>query len=121
MRVLSKTIAKESVDVIVTEPYLGPQRETREIEKAKKNLEALLSGAIGEFEKILKKDGRVVMIWPVLRKAKKGFLNLNLGDFEIIDYLPAELNLKKTERKTIVYGRQGQRVWREIVVLEKRK
>ena len=119
VRELSNFLVKDSVDVIVTEPYLGPQRKIDEIEKSKKSLEELYSKAISEFGKILKKDGRIVMIWPVLRKAKDSFLKPNYEGFKTVNQLPDELELEKTKRETIIYGRKGQRVWREIVVLEK--
>jgi hypothetical protein len=54
----------------------------------------------------------------------KILLNINLSGFKIINPIPEFLwgdkNIKLTERKTIIYGREGQRVWREIVVLEKK-
>lgn len=119
VRELSDCLEEESVDLIVTEPFLGPQRKVEELEKAKKELEVLYNQALSEFQKVLRKNGRVVMIWPVLRKTEKSFLNLSLGELKIVDQIPTDLKLGKTKRGTIIYGRKGQRVWREIVVLEK--
>jgi len=120
-RKLSTVFKKESIDVIVSEPYLGPQRKVENINKSKKKLEYLYSETVREFRKILKKDGRVVMIWPVIRKAEDTFMSVNIEGFKIVDQIPGDLGLEKTKtkRKTIVYGRKGQRVWREIVVLER--
>ena len=107
------------MDVIVTEPYLGPQKRVENIEKVKKELEILYTKAINEFGKILKKDGRIVMIWPYLRDAKESAINPAINGFKIIKQLPVEIKIGATQRETIIYGRKGQRVWREIVVLEK--
>ncbi len=119
VRKLSSHLGKKSIDVIVTEPFLGPQRKGEDLEKVKKSLEELYNQALIQFQKVLKNNGRVVMIWPVLRKTKKSFLNLELGEFKIVNQIPADLKLEKTKRGTIIYGRKNQRVWREVVVLEK--
>ena len=116
---LSRFVKKESIDVIVTEPYLGPQKKVRNIEKVKKDLEILYTQAIVEFRKVLKNDGRVVMVWPFLRGAKNGFINPEIRGFKMVNQIPDDLNVKLTERETIIYGRKGQRVWREIVVMIK--
>lgn len=136
---LSKHIAPNSIDAIVTEPYLGPQRGKPDINKTINELEKLYSDSLREFYKILKPSGRVVMVWPVfnlslrasggseaiLRASYLGkTLNPNLNGFTIVSPIPQPLRnnafLKLTPRNTIVYGREGQKVWREIVVLEKK-
>ncbi len=156
---ISEYLRKPIVDAIVTEPYLGPQRGKININKVKKELENLYADSLREFEKILKPDGKVVILWPVfnLRRSSQikphkaigmatgqarisadrksqidlgkkqinadsmNGLNPNLGRFKIINPLPEDLrkneNIKLTNRNTIIYGRPGQRVWREIVVL----
>lgn len=118
---LSQSIKNESIDLIVTEPYLGPQKKVPNIEKVKRDLENLYSNVIGEFRKILKNEGRIVMIWPIIRDAKEKFLNLDIKGFKIVDQIPEQIEHcpKNQKRGTIIYGRKGQRVWREIVVLEK--
>jgi len=121
VRRISNLIGKESIDLIVTEPYLGPQRKNDDIEKSKKYLEELYNQSLKEFDKILKWDGRIVMIWPILKKTKEQFLKVELKDFKIVKQLPSDLTLPLSFRKTLIYGRKGQKVWREIVVLEKNK
>ncbi len=122
---LSEKIEKNSVDVIVTEPYLGPQRGDIDFDKIKKELEELYSGAIKEFDKVLKIGGRVVILFPVFRiKGQSWQIGPNLDSFKIVDIMPTKLKAKKiikqTGRNTIVYGRENQRVWREIVILERK-
>jgi len=150
---ISKCLAANSVDAIITEPYLGPQRGKLEIEKIIKELEELYSRSLMEFKKILKTNGRVVMVWPVFTLSLRGSasdrsnlpslslratggseaisrmpslagsLNPNLNGFTIINPIPASLQknifINLTARRTMVYGREQQKVWREIVVLEK--
>ena len=121
---ISQKIKLNSVDAIVTEPYLGPQRGKIDPMKTKTELEKLYSAALREFKKILKPDGRVVMIFPVRTEGARPdfhFMNPNLDAWQIVNPLPENLQekLHTTRRGTIVYGRSGQKVYREIVVLKK--
>lgn len=119
---LSKFIKPNSIDAIITEPYLGPQRGKIDIKKTVQELEQLYSQSLAEFSKILKPNGRVVMVWPVFLKAKFANLAPRLNGFKIVNPLPKFLlnqkGVKLTNRQTIIYGRQGQKVWREIVILQ---
>lgn len=130
-------LPKKSIDAIITEPYLGPQRGYHNIEHTVSELEDLYFKAIKQFSKILKPDGIIVMVWPIfIQKNKKTYLFKNYGtdiqetnytkfikdNFEIKNLIPGKIRnhdiLNFTDRDTIVYGREGQRVWREIVVLK---
>ncbi len=117
---IAKFIQPNSVDFIVTEPYLGPQRGKLEIKKTADKLADLYSKSLKEFKKILKPNGRIVMIFPVF--FNKEFINPDLSGYQIINPIPKNIlqnNLiKLTKRNTIVYGRPGQKVWREIVILK---
>lgn len=119
---LSESFKPESVEAIVCEPYLGPQRGWSDMKLVKKELEDLYTQALREFSKILKPHGRVVMIWPKFFGDKQ--INPDYYKFEIRNSLPDDWKkwpgVKVTERNTIVYGRAGQKVFREIVVLEKK-
>jgi len=68
---LSQKIKPQSIDAIVTEPYLGPQNENFEISKVINELAQLYSKSLMEFKKILKPSGRIVMIWPVFSEKQK--------------------------------------------------
>ncbi len=122
---LSKFIKLNSVDAIITEPYLGPQRGKVNIDKTIRELEILYSQALAEFKKVLKNDGRVVMVWPIFMK--HGTQNMehitpNLSGLRIINPIPENLRddkiIKLTDRNTIIYGRESQKIWREIVILK---
>jgi tRNA G10 N-methylase Trm11 len=121
---ISQKIKLNSVDAIVTEPYLGPQRGNPDPLKTKNDLEKLYSAALREFKKILKPDGRVVMIFPVRAEGNRPdfhFMNPNLVGWQVVNSLPEGLQekLHTTRRGTIVYGRSGQKVYREIIVFKK--
>lgn len=117
---ISKFVKENSVDAVVTEPYLGPQRGKLDTKKITDELALLYSKGLKEFKKILKPEARIVMIFPVF--FNKEFINPDLKDYEIINPIPKNLQNSKiiqlTKRNTIIYGRPGQKVWREIIILE---
>ena len=121
---LSQIIKQGSIDAVITEPYLGPQRGRIDIRAVTAELEGLYSKTLSELKKVLRPEGRAVMLFPVFRiKSKSYYLNPDLHNLKINNPIPEILRANKavklTERKTIVYGRPDQRVWREIVVLTK--
>jgi len=128
---LSSKIKLNSVAAIVTEPYLGPARGKRNLvamEKIARELEQLYHQAILQFEKVLQPQGRVVMIWPVfvLARNEKMFLNtkniLKNSSFQKVNPLQGFNNkvLRLSDRGTLLYGREGQKIEREILILEKK-
>ncbi len=118
---LSKFIKADFVEAIVTEPFLGPQRGLIDFKTVISNLESLYSEAISQFKVVLKTGGRIVMVWPFFYGQKP--INPDYSGFKMVDMLPLNLKandfIKKHNRATIIYGRSGQKVYREIVVLEK--
>jgi tRNA G10 N-methylase Trm11 len=121
---LSKFLKPNSIGAIITEPYLGPQRGKIDFKKITIELENLYSKSLAEFKKVLKPNGRIVMIFPVFQTSRGSqTLSPNLNSFKIINPIPENLRdnkcIKLTNRNTIIYGRVGQKVWREIVILEK--
>ncbi|MFH0892118.1 MAG: DNA methyltransferase [Candidatus Falkowbacteria bacterium] len=120
---LSQAIESGSVNAIITEPYLGPQRGPVDIEITKKELTELYARALSEFKKILAPNGRIVMIWPVFHATRNSqFITPDMKGFKILNPIPessrANAAVEPTARDTIIYGRPGQKVWREIVILE---
>ncbi|MEK7097523.1 MAG: methyltransferase domain-containing protein [Patescibacteria group bacterium] len=121
---LSDIFTQSSIGAIVTEPYLGPQRGNVNVAQTAKGLEKLYSDSLLEFRNILKPGGRITMIWPILSSFRQQvFLNPKLHGLKIINPIPEKIRdnriMKLTGRSTMIYGREGQKVWREIVVLEK--
>ncbi len=122
---ISQEISAKSIDAIVTEPYLGPQRGWHDINKTKKELETLYSSALKEFEKILKDDGCVVMVWPVFAPRPghaADYLEIDTSSWQKANLIPEELKdtVMINRRGTAIYSRANQKVWREIVVLKKK-
>ncbi|MFA4941171.1 MAG: DNA methyltransferase [Patescibacteria group bacterium] len=121
---LSESLKPSSINAIVTEPYLGPQRGKKNIGEIITELEKLYSNSLAEFKKILKPGGRIIMIWPVFHVSQATHsIRPNINGFKIINPIPENLRQSKkislTERNTIIYGREQQKVWREIIILEK--
>jgi len=124
---ISKKIGLKQVNAIVCEPYLGSNKlrsfNERKIENEIKYIEDLYLKTFLEFKKILKYDGKIVIIFPVINYKGKNFhLNIlgkirELG-FHQSDYCEKQdkLGLNLTKRKTIVYYRPKQTVIREILI-----
>lgn len=124
----------EFVDAIVTEPFLGPPLRGREAPRQIIDLQAQLRDSyklvLEKFLYVLKPGARVVMVWPVFvdKKQNKIFLNIiesveALG-YEFVNCL-TDINMVVEQptrmRHTYYYCREGQRICREIVVLQKKK
>jgi len=121
---LTRTIKLESIAAIVTEPDLGrPDISQKNLLTEKVRLEKLYLEAYQVFFKLLKKSGRVVMVWPVF--FQDNFLDIEqqvekIG-FKKIRLLPTELlNIYKlNKRNNLQYARLGQKVAREITSWQK--
>lgn len=121
---IGQSVEALSIDAIVTEPYLGPQRGLNNIREVVKELEQLYRASLDELYKALRPQGRIVMLWPVFWN-KKEPVKLNTAiaaQYRLMSPLPDFLSdkLRLTERHTLLYGRPDQRVWREILILEKK-
>lgn len=115
-------------DAIVTEPYLGPvmrERATTVNQKTIKDLTALYVDAFREWKKILKKNGRVVVVFPVwIFRGKKTFMPC-LKEIEGLGFKnttvpsePARYTTEKTDRGSIIIAREDQHVGRELFVFD---
>jgi len=129
----AKTIPENTIDAIVTEPYLGPPRTGREkrgdMQRELNNLTILYYQSLSAWRKILKDGAPVVMALPVyiVGMEKHG---INISEFEKLGYtveslLPARLlsriGVPETRNHGLLYGRNDQHVWREIIRLRLKK
>lgn len=122
---VSRCYPKNFIEAIVTEPFLGPPLKNREpeqkINQIIQQLSSLYLKTLSEFNKIIKSNGVVVMVWPVFNKTK--FLPIlekiqKIG-WQIQSLLPKEFEKKLAGRKTLIYSRPDQKISREIVKLKK--
>lgn len=119
----------KNVGAIITEPYLGPQKGGVDYNQTRVELNKLYSECLKEFKKII--GGRLVMVWPFMLSGKERFsLSPDISGYKIVNPFEIELweKIKKTSfnipqdfeaRPTLIYKREGQRVGREIIILEK--
>ncbi len=115
-RKLTDKIKENSVDAVVSEPYMGPyirklpnMIEARDLVLELSNLyDTLFSG----LKKVVKKGGRVVIIIPKIRTKEN---KIAFIDFKTI----AEKNGFNLDAKPIPYGYKENKILREIFVLEK--
>ena len=132
VRTLLEKIPPQSVDAIVTEPYLGPPltgRETAgELQKNTKDLEGLYADAFREFARIMKPGGVVTIIFPRFQKGAQRFEiqifpQIQKHSFRV-DALFAGLEslalpFRPNPRGSVVYQREDQYVAREIFRFKK--
>jgi len=115
VRKLSQEL-KNNIDAIVTEPALGPalrgEPREQEIKPIALNLEKLYLAAFAEFEKIVKRGGRVVMVIPEWHLGAK-IIRINL------DEKISTLGFKRLDAGDLIYKRADQKVWRQITIWQK--
>lgn len=129
-RNLSRLHKPNTIDAIVTEPYLGPVRTKKStlqnLAPIISSLSALYSGFLKEAHPLLKNTGTLVMVWPVwISQTEKTFLPL-YEKLASLGYQAENLrrevapNKNITDRGTILIAREGQHVGRELIVLQKK-
>ncbi len=128
-RSLGQHIKPKSLDAIVTEPFLGPNRtggERRgELQKTLNELTKLYYEALSSWKAVLKPGAPVVMALPIYITGNEKH-GISVREFESLGYrtealLPgpilSRLGVPETKNHGLYYGRNDQRVWREIVRL----
>lgn len=105
------------IDVVITEPYLGPplkgNESTEKMEDIVDELTKLYLGAFSKFKKVLNENGKVVIVLPSFR--------VN-SDSDIVE-LPIVGEIKKMgfaqiNEDKLIYSRQGQKIYRQIFVFQ---
>ncbi|MDD2823051.1 MAG: methyltransferase domain-containing protein [Candidatus Daviesbacteria bacterium] len=131
VRKLNQTFKEEGIDAIITEPFLGSPKSKHfnipQIENEIKILEKLYLDAFYQFKNILKKNGKIVIIFPAFKFGntlhylnilpqlfKLGFSPLNFQE----NSKYKDLNLEVSERGSIIYSRPDQTIHREIFIFQ---
>lgn len=123
-RKLEEKIKPASIDVIVSEPYLGKPLHGRETEEklgaAAGELAGLYADAFASFARVLKKNGVVVFIIPRF-KTKGGWIDvpciesITLGGFEIVPLT------ENPDEPFLSYHRADQRLARAVWKFRKKR
>jgi len=131
---LDKKIPSNSVDVIISEPYLGPPKQKNisvtDMLALIQELENLYLAAFNAFKKIVKPGGRIIIVFPLF-KTKYGIFLLKILEqlekmgFFRINPLPEKVSLfakvSPTARGSLIYQRPDQKVQREIFIFKRQK
>jgi tRNA G10 N-methylase Trm11 len=114
---LSTKFKANSIDAIITEPFLGSAMRGNEtqaqIEKTIETLESLYLSAFVQFAKVLVKGGKVVMVFPIYN------IRNTQSKLDILAQIE-KLGFVKLNKEELVYYREKQFVRRSIVIFEKK-
>ena len=110
---LSDKIKPASINVIVSEPYLGPtlrgDAKENKIFKIITEVANIYLKAFREFKTVLKPAGRVVIVLP--------FWHLNGREFNLkIENKIADLGFIREDKNNLIYRRPEQKIWRQIEI-----
>lgn len=119
VRELSKIITPNSVDAIITEPYLGPPLHGNEredtIQKNIIELSGLYSAAFSELYKVAKKSAIMVIIIPFINiRENKYYIEFNQSGWQ-----EEKVLFDGKELSPLVWSRPDQKVIREIKIYRK--
>ncbi len=129
---LSQYFPAASLQAIITEPYMGPSRpaygkQGDHLATIVDQLVKLYLEAFLQFRKILKTQGTVVMIWPIfIKNGRPTLLPIvnKVCEQGFVQILPqvkgTPLSGLLSERNTLIYRREGQRIEREVLVFRKK-
>jgi tRNA G10 N-methylase Trm11 len=113
---LDKKFAENSIDTIITEPYLGPALKgsegIKQIDIIIKELDALYFSAFEQFKKILKTNDKIIIVFPIFQ------VNNQSKRLAIFDKVQ-KLGFKVLNMDDLIYWRPKQFIWRDILIFEK--
>lgn len=122
-------LGPDEIDAIVTEPYLGPPMKgterPEELQKNLRELTRLYKESLRAWKPVMKDGSPVVMALPVYIKGLKKY-GINAKEFEglgfrteslLPSFILSRIGVRETANKGLLYGRNDQHVWREIVRL----
>lgn len=124
---LSQSLPPASVDIIVTEPYLGDarfinrQNNITSLQPLVSELQELYLETFRQFKKILKPGGQIIFIWPIFSLGQTKLFSLDNKILTQIGFQlrkPAFSSTHFSPLGNIIYSRPNQKVQREITVWE---
>ncbi len=128
---LDTLLEKQSVDLVVTEPFLGPTISKNisiiNMLSLVQELETLYLAAFKTLARIIKPGGRLVFVFPLFKTvhgifALKILERLEKMGFSRINPFPENISLfakiGPTARGSLIYSRPDQKVEREIFVFQ---
>jgi len=124
VRLLKNKLANNSVDAVVTEPYLGPRLfkkpDKKSIQKILARLEGLYLEAFKNFKHILKPGGKIVIIFPVFTESGKSYFLEIIDDILKLGFTKENfMSFALSQRGTIIYGGSDYFLNREILIFKK--
>ncbi len=112
---LTSKLPKQSIDVVVSEPYLGKPLTGKEsaaaLEIQAKELKKLYAAAFGTFATLLKPDSRVIFVFPSFHKDTTWIPTLPLEEIKRLGFAAEALG---TTSSFVRYMRPGQHLARDI-------
>jgi len=128
-REIGTKLGAKSIDAIVAELYLGaPKRGSEkrgDLQRELGDLQKMYREALANWRHCLKPGSPLVLAFPVYIYGPEKH-GINVKEFEALGLraealLPspmlARLGVRETKNRGLMYGRNDQRVWREIVRL----
>ena len=113
---LNQKIKPNSIDAIITEPFLGPpikgNESLKQIDLILNQLEIIYLAAFKEFDKILRKQGKIVIIFPVFKMRDYA------KQLEIFEQIK-KIGFNLINKEKLIYYRPKQYIWRDIIIFEK--
>lgn len=112
---IEKHLEKNSIDVIITEPYLGAPLKGREgeefLNKQISELKQIYLQAFSAFENILKKDATIIFIIPRFKFQNRWLRVECVNEIKKLGFTPKPFF---QNNEFLVYARPDQKVGREI-------
>ncbi len=109
---LANVFDPDSIDLIVTEPFLGrPNIRSDRVDDVISGLKKLYLGSLKSWAKILRNNAKVVMVLPIYTISGREIRTSDILSHPSLD------TYQKTNQPDLFYSRPESRIVREIVVL----